>query len=109
MTSNIRKNLFKIEDEEYDLLEVSTEPVIENQSMNKKIKRYPKKGVTKGNKITAKRDPKSFPKNETFQLATIKESITLDAKDNPGEIVNHKDHYFISLQQDGDFSWFLLK
>lgn len=109
MTENTRKNLFKLEEQEFDVLEEKSEPVIKQQNSKKKVKLYPISPKVKSNKIKAKRKPRDMIQDSDFILGDIKSQIELEAKDYPGEIVNHSDHYFISLQKDGQFSWFLLK
>ena len=105
MTENTRQNLFKLEEEEFDILEEENEPLIQPQTSKKKVKLYPISPKVKSNKIKVKRKTE----DTDFLLGKVKSDIELDAKNYPGEIVNHNDHYFISLQKDGKFSWFLLK
>ena len=109
MTENPRNNLFKLEEVEFDVLEEENEPIINQQNSNKKVKLYPISAKVKRNKIKAKRKPRQLIEDSNFILGDIKSQIELEAKDYPGEIVDHNDHYFISLQKDGEFSWFLLK
>ena len=105
-----RKNLFKLEEEEFDVIEKEETPIIENQKSKKEIKLYPEKpDKKKSKKIKAKRNPKVFPVDQPYQLADLKDNLELNASDYPGEVVNHKNHYFISLRDDDGFSWFLLK
>jgi hypothetical protein len=105
-----RKNLFKLEEEEFDIIEKEETPIIENQKSKKEIKVYPvKPDKKKSKKIKAKRNPLDFPIDKPFQIANLKDNLSLDAKDYPGEVVNHNNNYFISLRDDDGFSWFLLK
>jgi hypothetical protein len=99
MTANIRKNLFRLEKEEYDIIEQEEEPIIKNQKSKKKIKLYP-----------IKENKKLSSKIKTFEKpGKGKKYDFLEASKYPGEIVEHQSHYYISLREGDDFSWFLLK
>ena len=110
MTSNIKKNLFRLEKEEFDIIEPERESIIETQKKEKKIKLYPVKENKKLNsKIKTSRKPLDTKQDNVFQIAPSKENITISAEDYPGEVVQHNQHYYISLKDQDSFSWFLLK
>lgn len=110
MNNQRRRNLFKLEEEEFDIIEKEKIPIIKSQKSTKEIDLYlVKPDKNKSKKIKATRNPKNFPVPNKFQIKNLEEKITLSAENYPGEIVVHQEHYFISLQEDGQFSWFLLK
>ena len=104
MTANIRKNLFRLEKEEYDIIEQEEEPIIKNQKSKKKIKLYP---IKENKKLSSKIKTSGKPSKE--KKSYYLENISLTASKYPGEIVEHQSHYYISLREGDDFSWFLLK
>tara|TARA_R110002126_G_C10130601_1_gene469479 strand:+ start:220 stop:561 length:342 start_codon:yes stop_codon:yes gene_type:complete len=104
MTNNIKKNLFRLEEEEFDRIEEEEDPIIKNQKTAKKIELYPvKENKKKNSKIKTSKKPNSL------QDSSVKEKINITASDYPGEVVKHSEHYFISLRDGDSFSWFLLK
>ena len=104
MTTNIKKNLFRLEEEEFDRLEEEEDPIIKNQKTAKKIELYPvKENKKKNSKIKTGKKPRSL------QDSYVKEKIDVSASDYPGEVVKHSEHYYISLRDGDSFSWFLLK
>ena len=108
--NDIRKNLFKLEEEEFENVEKPMKRIMKDTRNEEKIKIYPEKKIdTKRNKIKVSKNPNKQLDKEKEEFFDKSDNIELEAEEYPGEIVKSKNNYFISLQENGNFKWFLLK
>ena len=110
MNGNIRKNLFKLEEDEFETVEKPRSKLIEDKRKEERIKIYPEKKIkTKRDKIKVSKKPEQIYENKKDEYFTRKEMLEISAEEYPGEVVKHKNNYFISMMNDKKFEWFLLK
>lgn len=110
MSGNIRKNLFKLEEDEFDIIENPNPRLFPDKRKHEKIKIYPeKKTKTKRNQIKVSKKPEQIYEAEKDEYFNRKEILEIEAEEYPGEVVKHKNNYFISMLDDDKFKWFLLK